>query len=242
METAVNKNDVHKGHRERQTEKILQKNKLSNHEILEILLFYAIPRKDVNELAHSLLNSFGSLKRVFEADAEMLKSVKGVGDRTAAFLIAIGRCIDICAHENEPLPQRFSYDDFKPSLIAAFKPFSEEKFVAFYLDTKGKILLRKIFSNHSPSYVEIKTDELLKGVFSVGASAVVVCHNHLSGDPNPSYSDDRATAAICGSLLSTGVRLADHIIVAGENTFSYRASGRLDKIDARIQESLSNVF
>lgn len=242
MERSDDKSLLHKGHRERQIEKLLSGGKLSNHEILEILLFYAIPRKDVNELAHVLLNSFGSLKRVFEADPEMLESVDGVGERTAAYLAAIGKCLDLCMTEKQPEPVRFSYNDFKPALIAAFKPFSEEKFVAFYLDAKGRILLRKIFSNHSPAFVEIKTGELLKGVFSVSASSIVVCHNHLSGDPTPSYSDDRATASVLNALLSTGVKLADHIVVAGENTFSYRASGRLDEINARIEESLRHVF
>lgn len=242
METPSDKSALHKGHRERQIQKILEKSKLSNHEILEILLFYAIPRKDVNETAHALLNAFGSLKRVFEADKELLMSVEGIGERTAAYLMTIGKCIEICESEKTPKPVRFSYDDFKPSLIAAFKPFSEEKFVAFYLDPKGKILLRKIFSNHSPAFVEINTGELLKGVFGVTASSVVICHNHLSGDPTPSYSDDRATAAICSSLLSANVKLADHIIVAGDKTFSYRVSGKLDEINARLEESLRRLF
>lgn len=229
---------MHEGHRERMLKKLLSNSDLSDHELLEILLFYTIPRKNVNELAHSILNSFGDIRKVFAADSAALKSIKGVGDRTAAFLITIGKCMRICDEKSFEIPPKFSYEDFKKPLIAAFKPFLEEKFVAFYLDAFGNTGLRKIFCSHSAAFVEIDTRELVKGVLLTSPKTVVVCHNHLSGEVSPSYSDDKATRQIYGALRFHGVRLADHIIVSGDKTYSYNASGRLAKIIESFEKTI----
>lgn len=227
---------MHEGHRERMLKKLLSNSDLSDHELLEILLFYAIPRKNVNELAHSILNSFGDIRKVFAADGAALKSIEGVGDRTAAFLITIGKCMRVCEEKGFKTLPKFSYEDFKKPLIAAFKPFTEEKFVAFYLDACGNTVLRKIFSSHSSSFVEIDTRELVKGVLLTEPKSVVVCHNHLSGDVSPSYSDDKATRQIYAALRFHGVRLSDHIIVCGEKTYSYNSDGKLLKIIDEIEQ------
>ncbi len=226
---------MHEGHRERMIKKLLSDSELSDHELLEILLFYSIPRKNVNETAHEILNAFGDIRKVFNADEAALKSVNGVGERTAAFLVTIGKCMRICEEKSFDIPPKFCYEDFKKPLIAAFKPFTEEKFAAFYLDASGNTMLRKIFSSHSSSFVEIDTRDLIKGVLLSKPKSVVICHNHLSGETKPSYSDDKATKQIHIALRLQGVNLVDHIIVSGEKTYSYNASGRLNNILSDVE-------
>lgn len=222
---------MHEGHRQRMIEKLVSDSKLSDHEILEILLFYAIPRKNVNEVAHRLIDTFGSLSKIFEAEEMALTWVDGIGKNTAAFIMTVGKCIKIIEREKDKAPQIFTYESCKKSLITSFKPLAEEKFIIFYLDKKGHVLLRKMMSNHSPVTVDIDVPELMAGVVFSKATDIVVCHNHLAGGCKPSYADDNATARLCNALRAYNVRLADHIIVCKDETFSYRSSGKLESIE-----------
>lgn len=219
---------MHEGHRERLISKLNSANtSLSDHEILEILLFYAIPRKNVNELAHRLLDSFGSLQEVFNQPYDSLISIEGIGHKTATFFITLGEIMQR-VDKNDKKPQViFSYDGCKQLLIDSFRGATEEKFVAFFLDKKGQIIFRKIFCSHSENMVNFNLSELLKGVLAKKPHSVVVCHNHLSHSPRPSYADDVATGKIYLSLKLNGIILHDHIIVADNQTFSYHASDRM---------------
>ena len=222
---------MHEGHRERLISKLIEGSTiLSDHEILEILLFYAIPRKNTNEQAHLLLDNFGSLKGCFNADYSALVAIQGIGHKTASFIVTLGEIFRRMEEDKHQLPTIFSYDACKQILIDSFKHLNEEKFVALFLNKSGEIILRKIFSSHSDSMVNIDIAELLKGTFVKKPNSVVICHNHLSGNSKPSYSDDKATEKIYLTLKLNNIALNDHIIVAGDKTFSYRASDRLEKI------------
>lgn len=222
---------MHEGHRSRMIDKVVENvDLLSDHEILEVLLFYAIPRKNVNEIAHKLLDSFGSLKNVLAADAYSLMCVDGVGKSTAAFFVSLSKCFSRVQNEKDKLPEIYSFESCKRQLISAFKNASEEKFLALFLDRNGKIILRKIFSSHSGFMVDINLDELIKGTLVKKPHSIVVCHNHLSGNVTPSFSDDRATEKICISLRLNNIILYDHIIVSDEKFYSYRADGKLESI------------
>lgn len=222
---------MHEGHRQRLISKLIEGNTLlSDHEILEILLFYSIPRKNVNELAHRILDNFGTLKACLEADYHSLLVIKGVGHKTATFLVTIGEIFKRSMIDKNQLPTIFNYDNCKKMLIDSFKPFEEEKFVAFYLNKQGEIILRKIFCSHSDNMVNIDIGELLKGTLVKKPHSVVICHNHLSGNCKPSYSDDRATEKIYLSLKLNNITLYDHIIIADDNAYSYRAGDRLDSV------------
>ena len=132
------------------------------------------------------------------------------------------------------LPIIFSYDGCKQILIDSFKHFSEENFVALFLNKSGEIILRKIFYSHSDNMVNIDMTEFIKGVLAKKPKSVVICHNHLSGNISPSYSDDKATEKIYTALALNNIALSDHIIVAGNKTYSYRASDRLEAIIKKV--------
>ncbi len=228
---------MHEGHRQRLIDKLINgKNILSDHEILEILLFFAIPRKNVNELSHKLLNEFGSLNGCLDANFRALCSIDGVGTKTAALLITVFEIHRRCNEQKDKLPIIFSFDGCKQMLVDSFRGSTEEKFVAFFLDKKGRILLRKIFCSHSHNSVTFDTQEFLKGVTARNPHSVVVCHNHLSGNCEPSYYDDKATEQLYFSLKLVNITLSDHIIVADENTFSYRTTDRLASIIKKVDQ------
>ena len=230
---------MHAGHRERLISKLIGGNTLlSDHEILEILLFYTIPRKNVNDLAHRLISSFGSLQGCFSADYHSLISIEGVGHKTATFIITMGEIQARIAKNTNELPVIFSFDSCKQMLINSFRGSTEEKFCALFLDKQGKIVFRKIFSSHENNEVTIDIGELLKGTLVKKPHGVVICHNHLSNNCNPSDTDDRSTEKIYLALKLNGISLIDHIIVAGDKAFSYHVYDKLEAIKKKVDQTL----
>lgn len=226
---------MHEGHRKRMIDKLLfNKEALTDHELLEILLYYCIPRKNVNETAHRLLESFGSLKNVLQADQAALCAVDGIGEHSAAFFITLNEIQSRIHDDANRIPELISYESCKSYLINSFRGLKEEKFIALFLSKTGEVLYRKIFCSHSEYMVNIDVSALFTGLPLRKPASVIISHNHLSGKAVPSASDDDATEKIYLSLKLNKISLNDHIIVADENTYSYRASGRLDEIKRRM--------
>ena len=129
------KENVHEDHRQRLRDKFLANpNSLNKHEVLELLLFYAIPRKNVNPLAHHLLDKFGSVNAVFNAQSNELKSIEGIGDSTVAYITMLGKLLELVAEEEiqEGL-KFFNLENVKKYLIKFFSSFDKEVFYAFFL-------------------------------------------------------------------------------------------------------------
>jgi DNA repair protein RadC len=230
---------MHEGHRERLISKLIEGNTLlSDHEVLEILLFYSIPRKNVNELAHKLINTFGSLENCLTADYNTLLSIDGVGHKTAAFLVTIGEIQSRINNSNKKLPEIFSFDSCKQLLINSFRGLQEEKFGALFLDKQGKIIFRKFFSSHSDREVSVDVAELLKGTLTRKPHGVILCHNHTSGNPTPSDIDDKSTRKIYTVLKLNDIALLDHIIIANDKAYSYRVYDRLDPIMKKVDQNI----
>ena len=230
---------MHEGHRERLISKLIEGNTLlSDHEVLEILLFYAIPRKNVNELAHKLISTFGSLSNCLNADYNSLMSVAGVGHKTATFLVTLSEIQSRIRMQNNNLPSIFSFDSCKQLLINSFRGLKEEKFGALFLDKQGKIIYRKLFSSHSDFSVTVDVAELLKGVLSRKPHSVILCHNHISGNPTPSQIDDKSTQKIYTILKLNDIALYDHIIVSDDKAYSYRVYDRLDDIKKKVDQNI----
>lgn len=230
---------MHEGHRERLISKLIEGNTLlSDHEVLEILLFYSIPRKNVNELAHKLITTFGSLSNCLNVDYNSLMSVDGVGHKTATFLVTLSEIQSRIRMQNNNLPSIFSFDSCKQLLINSFRGLKEEKFGALFLDKQGKIIYRKLFSSHSDFSVTVDVAELLKGVLSRKPHSVILCHNHISGNPTPSEIDDKSTQKIYTILKLNDIALYDHIIVSDDKAYSYRVYDRLDDIKKKVDQNI----
>ncbi len=224
------KSDDHSGHRRRLMEK-LDDGSLCPHELLELLLFYAIPRQNTNPLAHRLIAEFGSIYNALSASAKQLEQVEGVGERTAAFLSGIGRIIRLVGEqEQSTFPAKFEYEAFLPFCKREYGKLPYEVLDVYFLDAENTILRRRRFSTSSTHNVQLKTDELSEEIAKDNVSGIVVVHNHPSGNPKPSPKDDEMTKKCQAVCSINNVLLCDHIISASTGVFSYYGGGKLKEL------------
>jgi DNA repair protein RadC len=189
------------------------------YEVLELLLSYAIPRRDTKPLAKELVRRFGSLTEVLNAPVEALAEVKGMGDRSAVMLKLLR---DAAAyHLREQLPGKDAINasrDVYAYLCAYYKGLKHEEFKAIYLDAQNKILLEETLFVGSNNESQVYIRKVVERVIQTHAASVVVAHNHPSGLLEPSRDDIGITHKLRGALALIDVHLLDHIII-GDNTF-----------------------
>ena len=219
---------IHDGHRQRMKKRFLDHG-LENFDdvnALELLLFFTVPRRDTNELAHALLNRFGSLSGVLEAGAEELRSAEGVGDSTAALLRLIPalsrRYMVQKTPDAEPVDTPAAAGRY---FIPRFMYETEEVVLALLLDARKRPLVCREVSRGVVNAAEINVRKLAELCLERRASAVILAHNHLSGIALPSAEDETATAMLCRALGLLGVEVSDHIIAAGCEYVSMRECG-----------------
>ena len=225
---------IHDGHRERMKKRFLEEglDSFTQIQALELLLFYCIPQKDTNPLAHALLDRFGSLSQVLEAPVEELRKVPGVGAHTAIFLHLIteaGRFY---------LVNRSSQEKILPSLESCAEymlPFffgrKVETVFLLCLDAKCKVLCCKEIGEGSVNAAGISVRRVVETALNAGASTVVLAHNHPSGLALPSAEDIQTTRRVALALSAVEIHLADHIVVADGDYVSMVQSGhRFDTV------------
>ncbi len=224
---------VHDGHRARKKEQFRTHglDAFADHEALELLLFYAIPRVDTNPVAHRLIERFGSLDGVLSAPPEELEKVDGVGESAATLLSLI-----------LPLVRRSRMTASKKPVILGTTQAAGEYFVDLFfgmreerlyeacLDAKGKLLRCAKVADGSVDAVSVNIRVIVENALKCGASAVVLSHNHPSGVALPSADDNATTLAVYDALRTVDIRLLDHIIVADDDFVSIRDNGLLPPI------------
>ena len=220
---------IHEGHRQRLREKYRRfgPDVLAPHELLELILFYAIPRRDTNALAHRLLEHFnGSLTRVLTGSVDELMQVAGVGEN-AAVLLRMFRDVQIrMEHEkNENVRFLNTYADFGEYLRPYFKDQKREIVMYLGLDGTKKILCCRKLNEGDLHSVKISTRTLLENPVLTDAVFVVLAHNHPSGNAIPSQEDIQTTTAFAETLRRFGCLLVDHLIFAGDDHVSMAESG-----------------
>lgn len=241
----VTKENLHSGHRERMMERFLcAPESLADHEILELLLYYALPRVDTNPIAHRLLRTFGSLKGVFNATPQQLASIDGLGERSAIFVAVLGQLGKRMQISTDPLLEisKFSFNENKHNLKAFFSGLKEEVFIAILLDAKQHFINYVKFSNYNHTSVTAEIPELAHALALNRPAFVVVSHNHPSGIVLPSKEDDVATAKINAICYVAGAKLLDHIICTDNDVYSYHYANTLNQIkDEYNIETLFNT-
>lgn len=212
-----NKN-VHEGHRVRLKNKFLQNgfDGFEHHNILELLLFYSIPRKDTNEIAHELLNHFGSLKNVFNAEFKDLIAVKGISENSATLIKMIPK-----------IAQEYMNDSLKEGNIFDSASKIGRYFVNKYLGEKTEIVYAMLLSNNfelisvvkihegSVNSAQIHARKIVDAVIKHNASMVVLAHNHPNGTVCPSHEDINTTADLMSLLKTLDINLIEHFVIAG---------------------------
>ena len=223
--------EIHADHRQRLKDRFLKNpDSLSKHELVELLLFYAIPRKNVNPEAHRLMEEFGSLDKILRADPDELLAVEGIGPNAAAFIKVVGKIVEEVGKETGESMKFYSFETAKDLLSRFFAPYDYEVFCAFLLAQSGKVLKRVTFTDRDADCVTFTATELTKHIAAVKPHAVVIAHNHPDEVARPSVADDLSTEKMYVLLSLSGVKLYDHVIVGENGFYSYRASGRLDEI------------
>ncbi len=223
---------MHEGHRQRMLEKLASESTLQDHELLEILLFYAIPRKNTNEIAHSLIDACGGLGNVFRADVGKLASVNGVGKSTAAYLKTIGAVfgrVNADAHA-ESSQMIFSYHDFSAYIAERYKNAEEEILELFAVDGKNKIVFAQSYSTGDRDRVALGGTDVSRFISAHGPKGVVIAHSHPSAPATPSAQDDDFTRLAYVVCSINNVALIDHVIVGTDGAYSYYLTGELEKI------------
>lgn len=232
---------MHEGHRQRMLERLESaEGSLQEHELLEILLFNAIPRKNTNELAHRLLSAFGSLRAVLGAEIAELKAVPGVGESTAAYLRIIGIFYARAQLKEPELPSAFSFAAFRPFLIERFEGAREEYVELYSLDGKDCVKNVRRFSSEKSFQASVDPKEISRFLVEAKPAAMVAVHNHITGPATPSREDDDFTAQLEILCSMHNVSLRDHIICSPEGVYSYFLSGKLNELSARY--SIGNVL
>ena len=219
---------IHKGHRDRLKKRFLEEglDNFTDIQVLELLLFYVIPRRDTNPIAHALLNRFGSLTQVLEADVEELKKVEGIGQEAAIFLSLIpasGRYYMVDKAMQCKVLR--TIDQCGEYLLPYFFGRKVETVFLLCLDAKCKVLCCKIVGEGSVNSAGISIRKIVETALGSNATSVVLAHNHPSGIAVPSVEDVQTTHRIAAALRAVEVHLADHIVVADDDYVSMVMSG-----------------
>lgn len=222
--------NVHAGHRQRVKARFLTEglDAFDDHQLLELLLFYAIPRKDTNELAHKMIQEFGSLPNLWEADALDIEKRCDVSENAAILISLIS-----------PLARRYFKDKWgeKPALnsssrageyaVSLFIGRPYEVFYLICLDSQNRVnyaqLVHKGTINEAPVYPRLIVETALRHQ----ANAVILAHNHPGGSLRPSEADREVTKKLAAALEAIAIHVVDHIIVAGDRYFSFTEQGLL---------------
>ncbi len=211
---------VHDGHRKRLREELVKNNfpdTVPDHKILELLLFYAVPRKDTNEIAHNLINAFGSFSGVFNADYEDLVKVPGVGENAATLIKMI---LPVARRYANGTKKGITFNNRKEIaefLIGQYFGDRKEKFIMLSLDNKLKLICVDVLSTGGIHSVNFEVRDVLAAAMRSHASLVVLAHNHPEGFARASVDDKKATINVNNALSSIDIKLLEHVVIANDD-------------------------
>ena len=218
------------GHRQRLKDRFMRDAGASLHdyEMLELVLFLAKPRAEVKPLAKALITRFGSFADVISADVKELVAVKGVGENTAVALKTIRAAAIRLAREqvmNQPVITSWQklLDYCRASLAFA----KTEEFRVLFLDRKNVLIADEMQQTGTVDHTPVYPREVVKRALDLGASAIIMVHNHPSGDPTPSKGDIEMTKEVREACEKLGISLHDHLIIGKSGHASFKSLGLL---------------
>ena len=215
------------GHRQRLRDRFLETpESLQDYELLELILFMAIPRRDVKPLAKELLNTFGDLPALLNAPPSELMKVSGVSENTATALKAIAATAHrMMKRDLMSKPVLNSWTRLMDYCMATMADEKKEHFRILFLNKKNELIADEIQGSgtidHTPAYPR----EIMKRSLELGATALILVHNHPSGDPKPSQADIDMTRQILRAAEPFTITVHDHIIVSRNGYSSFKNLG-----------------
>ena len=214
---------VHDGHRERLKKRFSEHglDSFTDHEALELLMFYSVSRRDTNETAHRLVKHFGSLKKALEADMFELTDIDGVGENTALLIKLVyemgKRCMKPAAEEEHILRNSADIIIFLRALYAGE---TRERMHLTCLNGDNKVISCNVIADGSPDTVGVEMQRLLRVAAKTRAVSAVLSHNHVGRSCRPSAADKSSTLTVRRVLDEVGVTLLEHVIIS-EDDFAF---------------------
>ncbi len=221
---------MHEGHRKRLKQRFVQEglSSFEQHQVLELLLFYSIPRKDTNEIAHKLIDEFGSISNVFDAPTSDLTTIEGISENSATLLSLISQLSQYYLNKKHGdkvvLDSSIKACDYVKNLFLTKK---YEVFFIICLDNQNRVNIAKPLFEGTTNETAVYPRIVIEKALRYTASNVIIAHNHPGGSLNPSSADMQTTQTIKNALNCIQVKLVDHIIVADEKTVSFAEKGWL---------------
>ena len=215
---------MHKGHRDRKRKQALEGGfeHFAYHEILEMLLYYSVPRIDTNPIAHNLIDRFGRFDKVFDAEFSELCEVDQVGEKTAFLLKLIPEVIR--RYDMNKIKQNINiglFDDLVSYVKSLFVGKKYEQFYCICVSTGKNIVSTRLMMTGFADCMDIPVQKIVKEALDRGVSEIIVAHNHPYGSAYLSKDDVRYTENLASVLNSLDIRLLDHFVVAEDKWSSY---------------------
>ena len=218
------------GHRARLRERFLRDNgaSMADYELLELLIALALPRVDTKPIAKALIARFGSFAKVAAADPADLLTVHGIGDSSVIPIKLIqAASLRLLREEVGQQPVIASWDRLLDYLKAAMGRENREQLRILFLDNRNRLIADEVQHrgtiNHTPAYPR----EIVRRALELYAAAIILVHNHPSGDPTPSRDDINLTHQVREAADNLGIKLHDHIVVGRDDTLSFKSAGLL---------------
>jgi DNA repair protein RadC len=218
------------GHRQRLRQKFLQAGAeaLADYEILELLLFQAQPRGDMKPLAKDLLRRFGSLPGVLAATPAELEAAPGLGEASiVALKIVQAAALRAAQRELLDRPIFSSWDKVLDYCHASMAREKVEQFRLLFLDSRNALIADEVQQTGTVNHTPVYPREVVKRALELSATAIILVHNHPSGDPSPSKADVEMTRQVADAAAKLGISVHDHIVIAKSGHASLRGMGLL---------------
>ncbi len=216
------------GHRQRLRERFRRAGAaaLNDYELLELLLFAAIPRRDVKPLAKMLIDRFGSYADVLSAEREALARIDGLGEVAIDTLLAVREAaVRLARQEAMEKPVLSSWNKLIDYCRADMARAKKEHFRLLFLDRKNQLVHDEVHQVGTVDHAPVYPREVAKRCLELSASAVILVHNHPSGDPKPSAADIAITKDIAKALAAIGVAVHDHLVIGRNGHSSFKSLG-----------------
>lgn len=220
--------NLHEGHRKRMKERFMKSglDDFAPHNVLELLLFYSIPRGDTNPVAHRLIEAFGSLSGVFDATPEELMKVSGVGESTAILISMVPQMARKYLEDKADAANVVGgCGDIGAYLLPKFVGRTNEALMMVSIDNKNKVISCSVVAEGTVDSAKVSRRKVMEEAMKVKATRVILAHNHPRGVAVPSAEDVAMTREIGRLFAQVGIELVDHIIIADDDYVSMAASG-----------------
>jgi DNA repair protein RadC len=218
------------GHRERLRERFLDggASAIPDYELMELVLFAAIPRRDVKPLAKQLIAQFGSFAEVIAAPLSRLREIPGIGESVATQLkIVEAAALRLARTQLLNKPALSSWAALIDYCTAAMARSQQEEFRILFLDRKNVLIADEVQTRGTIDHTPVYPREIVKRALELGASAIILVHNHPSGDPTPSRADIEMTRDVAAAAKALSIAVHDHLVIGRSGHASFKSLGLL---------------